>query len=100
MSTQTKKIVIRKDGKIEFIYDDRLRQLTQEGNATTRRASHVEPGDPTKGQNPLKWYADLSPSNGPVLGGFEERQEALDAEVAWLNEHIIKAGIQRTAPLQ
>ncbi len=36
------------------------------------------------------WWADLLPSNGPVLGPFDTRTEALDAEVAWLREHEFK----------
>lgn len=39
---------------------------------------------------PDAWWADLLPSNGPVLGPFESRQEALDAEVAWLRVHEFK----------
>ena len=30
------------------------------------------------------WLADLSPVNGPVLGPFDRRSEALAAELAWL----------------
>ncbi len=36
------------------------------------------------------WWADLSPSKGPVLGPFDTRQAALDAEVAWLRVHEFK----------
>lgn len=36
------------------------------------------------------WWADLLPSNGPVLGPFNTRTEALDAEVAWLRENEFK----------
>ncbi len=32
------------------------------------------------------WWADMLPSNGPVLGPFDSRQGALDAEVNWLRE--------------
>lgn len=38
--------------------------------------------------DPGMWWADLQPSNGPVLGPFETRQEALDAEVAWLRVNL------------
>ena len=93
MPQETIKIVVKRGGDLNFIYTDRLRRLMHEGDATTKRASHVEPGDPSNGQNPLQWYADLTPSNGPVLGGFETRQEALGAEVEWLNINVVAAGV-------
>jgi len=34
-----------------------------------------------------KWWADMTPVRGPVLGPFEERQDALDAEIEYLYEH-------------
>lgn len=82
-------ITVRSDGSIQFIYDDKLRGLLREGQATIVRASHVEPGDESSGQDPLKWYADLGHSRGPVLGPFDSREYALDAEVAWLNENVL-----------
>lgn len=75
---------------MQFIHDDALGGLLQQGKATISRASHVEPGDPAKGQNPLQWYADMAPSSGPVLGPFETRQSALDAEVAWINQNVLQ----------
>ena len=84
-----KVITIGPDGSMRFIHDDALRGLLQQGQATIRRASHVEPGDPVQGQDPLKWYADMAPSSGSVLGPFDTRQAALDAEVAWINQHIL-----------
>ena len=36
-----------------------------------------------------KWWADLLPVDGPVLGPFDTNTEALDAEVVWLKEHNI-----------
>lgn len=68
--------------EVRFIYSDDLRSLMAQGQATTRRASHVEPEG-------SKWVADLSPVNGPKLGPFDTRAEALKAEVAWLNANNI-----------
>jgi hypothetical protein len=45
------------------------------------RASHCEPD--TSG----RWLADLSFVNGPVLGPFSRRADALAAEVAWLEQN-------------
>lgn len=71
-------IIVKPGGRIELIYTDDLNFLLSEGQARIERASHVEPD--ARGQ----WYADLSPVQGPVLGPFTLRQQALDAEVAWL----------------
>ena len=77
-------IIIGTDGTVRFIYTDDLVGLLGEGRARTARASRVEPG-------PEGWTANLAPVNGPVLGPFALRQEALDAEVQWLEEHNIPA---------
>ena len=66
-----------------------FRGLLNEGKAEVKRASQVEPGNPVVGQDPLKWYADMALSGGDVLGPFDSRQEALDAEVAWINQHVL-----------
>lgn len=83
MSHQKNSISIGKDGTLTMIYDDKLVGLLAQGQAVTTRASHVEPAEGG-------WVADLSPVNGPKLGPFPLRQEALDAEVAYLLENIIK----------
>ncbi len=67
--------------KIIGIHDDRLGFLRELGPVSIKRASHVEPTDDAK------WTADLSPVDGPVLGPFDTRGEALDAEVAWLKKN-------------
>lgn len=67
---------------IRYIYDDALLPLMQHGQAETLRASHVEPSDGG-------WIADLSPINGPKLGPFLRRDEALQAEIAWIYQHQI-----------
>lgn len=96
-------------GRAEAVYSDAAAPTLQKmGAVTTTRASHVEP-HPTK----PGWLADMRPSGGPVLGlngqhftqnnpfpldcvgdlerhfisrlaPFPTRQEALDAERAWL----------------
>jgi len=82
MKTHTFQI---EDGVARFIYDDDLAAVTQLGPSTTHRVSHVEPA-PGGG-----WTADMSPVGGPVLGRedpFPLRQQALDAEVRWLRQHL------------
>ncbi len=73
-------LIIGPAGAIRAIYDEGL-ELAALGPVTIRRASHVEPGDDGR------WYADLGPVRGPVLGPFSLRSEALAAEVAWLGRH-------------
>lgn len=82
--------VVIEDGTIRFIYGDDLAGLLSEGEAEVTRASHVEPYDGSGGfatQDGVRWTADMRPVDGPVLGPFPTRQAALDAEVAWLQEH-------------
>jgi hypothetical protein len=69
---------IQPDGVVRFVYDDALCGLMALGRPTIRRASRVEPTP--DGQ----WTADLGPMQGPVLGPFETRGAALEAEGAWL----------------
>lgn len=80
--TQGIDIIISRSGQIRFIYKDDLLGLGQQGTMTIQRASHVEPcGD--------GWQADMSPVNGPILGPFTTRAEALEHEVDWLLQHNI-----------
>ena len=71
-------ITIQPDGSLQFIWSDSLVGLMDEGEGQITRASHVEPNE--RGE----WMADLSPVGGPSLGPYRLRQDALDAEVAWL----------------
>jgi hypothetical protein len=75
-------IVCAPDGTLTAIWDDELAGLLSEGQPTISRVSHVEPTQ--DGQ----WTADLSPVNGPVLGPYPLRREALDAELVWLRESM------------
>lgn len=75
-------IRISKKGDLTYIYDDRLIGLQEHCNARITRASHVEPSQ-------SGWLADMGPSNGPVLGPFQTRKEALDSEVEWLSINVI-----------
>tara|TARA_R110002049_G_scaffold4601_5_gene32455 strand:+ start:641228 stop:641494 length:267 start_codon:yes stop_codon:yes gene_type:complete len=73
-------LVVSTDGTTRSIYDERF-DMRLMGRIEIFRASHVEPtpsGD---------WLADLAPVDGPQLGPFENRSEALAAEVAWLKQN-------------
>ena len=71
-------LFIAPDGTTLAIYDEAI-DLHTLGTTSITRASHVEPDD--SGQ----WSADIV--DGPTLGPFTRRSEALAAEVAWLTEH-------------
>jgi hypothetical protein len=73
-------LIFEAGGRVRGIYGEEI-DLAALGSARITRASHVEPDD--RG----RWLADLSPVRGPVLGPFERRSEALEAEVAWLEEN-------------
>jgi len=95
-------VVVGEDGTLRFVYDDDLAGLIPEGyTCPIRRASHVEPTADGK------WAADMRPALdlmttaqvealgqiqmavacAPLmLGPFDTRAEALDAEVAWLKQ--------------
>ena len=70
-------LIIEKGGQVRGIYGEAI-DLAALGPPTISRASHVEPDEQGR------WLADLSPVGGPVVGPFDRRSEALEAEVAWL----------------
>ena len=73
-------LVITPVGDARCLYTETL-DLNLLGSLQIRRASHVEPDADGR------WFAELSPVNGPRLGPFQFRSDALAAEVAWLNQH-------------
>ena len=78
-------ITIMPNGTLKFIYDDQLKPLLSEGKAIIKRVSHVEPTPDNR------WQADLSPVvPGTILGPYNTRREALQAEVEWINNNLEK----------
>lgn len=73
-------LVIRPGGTVHCLYGEEL-DLHQIGSLAISRGSHVEPD--VTGQ----WTADLSPVNGPMLGPYSSRSDALAAERQWLETH-------------
>lgn len=78
------KIMIDQKGTLNCVYDEML-QLDRFGPLQIKRGSHVEPN--SEGQ----WNADLSPCDGPVLGPFQTRSEALEAEHQWLEQFWLES---------
>ena len=86
-------LVIQPGGGVRCLYDEEL-DLKVLGRLSIRRGSHVEPTDDGH------WTADVSPVNGPLLGPFRLRSEALSAEQKWLEQHWLLPVAGDTASLQ
>ena len=71
-------LFISRDGTIQAIYAETI-DFRALGNPTIERASHVEPDQSGH------WFAEIV--NGPRLGPFLKRSEALAAEIDWLIAH-------------
>jgi hypothetical protein len=76
------RVRITRSGAVRLLHDDDLAGLYQHGQVQLRRASHVEPTPDGR------WTADLAPVNGPVLGPFPFRFQALQAERDWLEPRL------------
>lgn len=86
-----KSINIAADGTIQFVWDDELAPLIHVGHAKIRRASDVEPVS-VFGFIQSRWCADMSRSDGPLLGPFPLRGQAIDAEHEWLQKNVLNGG--------
>jgi hypothetical protein len=75
--TTEMELVVGADGVARCIYDEAL-DLRELGKLQITRASHVEP------DSEGFWWADMGPVDGPMLGPFRSRSEALGAERGWL----------------
>ena len=78
--TTEMELVVSAEGSVRCIYDEAL-DLREIGKLQITRASHVEP------DRDGFWWADMGPVEGPVLGPFRSRSEALGAERRWLKRH-------------
>ena len=83
-------LIIEKNGLVRGIYGEEI-ALDALGRSRISRASHVEPDDQGR------WLANLSPVGGPVLGPYDRRSEALEAEVAWLEANWLGRGEEPSA---
>jgi hypothetical protein len=79
--TNEMELVVGVDGVARCIYDEAL-DLREIGRLSITRASHVEPD--AEGN----WWADMGPVDGPVLGPYGTRSEALVAEMEWLTRCV------------
>jgi hypothetical protein len=77
-------LIVELGGVVRCIYDEVI-DLATLGNPAITRASHVEPDQQGR------WWADMGPVGGPVLGPFDRRSEALEAEKGWLKRNWLRA---------
>ena len=70
-------LVVDAGGDVRCVYGEEL-DLRELGKLQITRASHVEP------DRDGYWWADMGPVDGPVLGPYGSRTEALGAERGWL----------------
>ena len=73
-------LVVEPDGAVRCIYDEAI-NLSALGRVQITRGSHVEPNEDGR------WFADMAVVQGPRLGPFALRSDALDAERAWLESY-------------
>ena len=73
-------LVIEPCGDLRCIYGESI-DLHSLGKPNITRGSRVEP------DSSGRWIADLSPVDGPMLGPFDKRTDALAAEVQWLRDN-------------
>jgi hypothetical protein len=75
--TSEMELVVDARGDVRCVYGEEL-DLREIGKLQITRASHVEP------DRDGFWWADMGPVDGPVLGPYGSRSEALEAEREWL----------------
>ncbi|QDU82628.1 hypothetical protein Pla110_43890 [Polystyrenella longa] len=78
---------VQPDGTIHTLYQDDI-DLSSLGQTEIKRGSHVEPNEDAH------WVADLAPVQGPELGPFLNRADALNAEHRWLETFWLPAVIR------
>ena len=76
-------LVIETDATVCCLYAEAF-DISSLGEVRIERGSHVEPDDQGR------WFADLSPVDGPLLGPFSKRSDALEAEACWLTAHWLQ----------
>jgi hypothetical protein len=74
------RLFIAPNGNVQCLYGEEL-DLRRIGKMAIHRASHVEP------TSDGLWMADMSPVEGPLLGPFALRSDALAAEEHWIECH-------------
>ena len=77
-------IIVDHVGGVRYVYGETI-DIATLGPPTITRGSHVEPDQDGR------WYANLSPVDGPLLGPFDRRSDALKAEIKWLETNWLSS---------
>lgn len=79
------KIKINPDGTINILYTEDICMEELGKVDSIKRLFHVEPTQDNK------WIAaaNTGTSECVILGPFDKRSEALDAEVAWIEDNVL-----------
>ncbi len=77
-------LLIRPGGEVRCVYGEAI-DLHVLGQPHITRAGLVEPDEQGR------WWSDLSPVHGPMLGPFSQRTQALEAEQEWLSRYWLTA---------
>lgn len=76
-------LTIATTGTVRAVYTEAL-DLEELGTQhITTHISHVDPDENGR------WWVELNPVDGPRLGPFRKKSEAIRAEVAWIEEHVL-----------
>lgn len=84
-------LLIRPGGEVRCVYGEAI-DLHVLGQPHITRASSVEPDEQGR------WWSDLSAVQGPRLGPFRLRTQALQAEQEWLSRYVVRASDANTRP--
>jgi hypothetical protein len=111
MSNVVTVISIDSEGNLSWVKSPAMAGLMGSGETTVKRASNIEPVNPVvraifklirshvndnhalscwTRKWPVCWRVNLGLSNGPTFGSFRNRQDAIEAEVAWLRIHVFR----------
>jgi hypothetical protein len=85
--TKSLELLIAPWGDVYAVYSDELMTLLRpkRQNLNVERIGIVEYYNDAPG-----WWVDLLDSvDGPLIGPFSTRREALEAEQKWLSEHLM-----------
>ncbi len=74
-------LLVDSHGGIRCLYGESI-DLNALGRVTIQRVSSVEP------DNTGRWWADLKIMGGPRLGPYVRKSEALEAEIAWIEQRL------------
>ena len=71
------------DGSAIYVQNDLVDRVFREAGClgVPKRASNVYPTE-------AGWMADLTLVGGPLLGPYDDREEAINDEVTWLQGHL------------